>query len=250
MVVTRRQAGAAKASPAKLPAKATLDPFTSYRSRESSSSSSESSDDEDSSTWGVPIWVQKKLLQLIESQGGLRLTSVKHLCESDPDSFGEKGSARRRQIQNLVNRFKNWKDSKYYAYLDSLDVEAHSQLLRQAKAPPSRHPVSIPECRLTPRYPSSTSSLRSPHTPQEPPSLPLPPSLPQPAVPWPSTSSTMTHPRPTQFATAIDHDPSMDSEVRARVKGTFRRSSQHETNIVAPTDLDSHPLYGHSWPIP
>jgi hypothetical protein len=235
MVVTRSQAS----DTAKPSARALPDPFTSYRSQELPSSSSESSGDEGSNnegaaesetpsdreegkSWGVPRWVEKKLLLSLERFGGLRIASLKAVCDSDPDSFGPKNSLRRRQVQNLVNTYKNWKESKYYGHLDSFGVQSHSELGRQAKAPrpsPSTPGRSSKALGYPPTTPRSHASLRSPSVAKTP---TFRPAVPSPSPPTMSLArSAHSSSFPGQFATVIDHDPSMDDEVRGRMRGEY-----------------------------
>jgi hypothetical protein len=242
MVQTRRQAKGANESPAKPPPD-----FTTYRSQESPSSGSETSDGEvvneasagnDSTaptsagsesvgsdrTWGVPLWVQKKFLVEIERRGGLRSASVREVCNSDPINFGKPGSDRRRQIRNRVNTLKGWGESEYYTFLQNLEVPtyAHQQRILKSGAPSTPRKQG----RSTPRKPSASQPSRATDERRTIPLLePQSPSALEPAVLFTSPSSTMAlsrpvYSRPSQFATVIEHDPSMDSEVRARVLGT------------------------------
>jgi len=55
---------------------------------------------------GLPIPIQKQLLQDILLNGGLKFCKVSKLCDQKPDIYGEPGSSRRRQIQNKATKWR------------------------------------------------------------------------------------------------------------------------------------------------
>ena len=72
----------------------------------SGSNEDNSTRQQDQSSRGVPLSVQKILLTDLITSGGLKATSLRELCDRRPSVYGERGSDKRRKIQNKVNYLK------------------------------------------------------------------------------------------------------------------------------------------------
>ena len=112
---------------------------------------------------GLPLHVQKSLLQDIEESGGLGLVGcgptstssakafcLKRICNRRSNIYGEVGSERRRQVQNKVTRWKCLEQADYFLLLADLGVRPI-----QAKA------VSTKRFSSSPPHPQKHLVLRS-----------------------------------------------------------------------------------------
>lgn len=127
---------------------------------------------------GLPLHLQKQLLQDIEEAGGCKAFKFLHLCDRKPDFYGAPGSERRRQIQNKYYKWSNYTSSKYVKLLKTFELlpkvpfeevpfeERLEEVAtpaptrkRQEKLPPISPlpPLSPPQPRVTPRMPTSSS---------------------------------------------------------------------------------------------
>jgi hypothetical protein len=103
---------------------------------------------------GLPLHVQKSLLQDIEESGGLGLASfgltsscsakafaLKNICNRRSDIYGVVGSERRRQVQNKVSRWKCLEQADYYLLLANLGVRpAQGRTLSTERSSSPPHP--------------------------------------------------------------------------------------------------------------
>jgi hypothetical protein len=73
---------------------------------------------------GLPLHIQKQLLQDIEEAGGgIAGFKLQHLCNRRPAIYGNKSSDRRRQVQNKFHQWKTLDQTGYYHLLSSFGVQ-------------------------------------------------------------------------------------------------------------------------------
>lgn len=149
--------------------------------------------DSESNSLGLPIDIQKELLEHIELRGGIcvyvektRQRIFECLVATYPDLFAL-STSRKRQVQNKIFKWKRWPLERYIDLLDSLDIVPHEQTIRRQYEQENnvRRPIPIkhypqpgdsaswfePKLQRTTRSsrptPTSTSSTPQPSAPSK-----------------------------------------------------------------------------------
>ena len=142
-------------------------------SSSSSDSSSDESDDDSASTTssttltspssssgakaGISLNLQKQLLSDIEAAGGLELVSLKKLCDSKPDIYGQPASELRRRVQNKVNYWHRLPAIEFQKFLHLLSPSTESS---HSRTPPRRRSATASSPSAQPDQPASRSKKK------------------------------------------------------------------------------------------
>jgi len=117
---------------------------------------------------GLPLHLQKQLLQQIEKEpGGLKHLKLKSLCDRFPQAYGARGSKLREKVQNKVDRWKRLDKNSYGCLLIKLGVDPTTT---EASSPAPTNPTS--PSRLPRHQKSPSFQPRTPATPLSPSSPP------------------------------------------------------------------------------
>ena len=111
---------------------------------------------------GLPLHIQKQLLIDIEGAGGLRACSVKRICDSRIDLFGEAASNLRKQVQNKINRWKELDLPAYYRLLATFSIIPQNSQFLAPSTTPEEHQRQQPARTL----PTPARRQQLPPTPQ------------------------------------------------------------------------------------
>lgn len=75
---------------------------------------------------GLPVHIQKILLEDIEAAGGLGVCNLPRICNKRVDIYGNPNSKRRRAVRNKVARWKKLKERQYSRLLEQLGLPESS----------------------------------------------------------------------------------------------------------------------------
>ncbi len=119
---------------------------------------------------GLSVHLKKQLVADIEAAGGIQVVSIKRLCDSKPDIYGDKGSAKRRQVQNKENRWEKFSLPEYNSRIvkKTNTLNSPARLQQELVAtPPTSQTKQPPEA-------TRTNKKHQPHQQSTPPSSTTP----------------------------------------------------------------------------
>jgi len=119
---------------------------------------------------GLSVHLKKQLVADIEAAGGIQVVSIKRLCDSKPDIYGDKGSAKRRQVQNKVYRWQKFSLPEYNSRIvkKTNTLNSPARLQQELVAtPPTSQTKQPPEA-------TRTNKKHQPHQQSTPPSSTTP----------------------------------------------------------------------------